>query len=81
MGSDRNGPMDPTDVLSEAEAAEYLRTSERKLRRLRARGEITFARVGKTPVYRVSWCNEYLDRNQVTAQRARALSRGRIPRP
>ena len=52
-------------VLSEPQAAEYLGTTVRKLRRLRAAGLIRFTRVGKTPVYRLHFLDEYLDRGEV----------------
>ena len=53
------------DLLTEAEAATFLRTSIRKLQRLRGRGEIRFTRVGKTPMYRLANLIEYLDRREV----------------
>jgi len=56
-------------VLSESEAAEYLGTSVRKLRRLRAAGRIRYTRVGRTPVYRLTFLDEYLDGGEVRPSR------------
>jgi len=68
--AERNTAVDRTRfaeriVLSEPQAAEYLGTTVRKLRRLRAAGLIRFTRVGKTPVYRLRFLDEYLDRGEV----------------
>ena len=56
---------DADPVLSEIEAAAYLKTTPRKLRRLRSERKIRFSRVGLTPTYRRSYLDEYLKRREV----------------
>ncbi len=52
-------------LLAEEEAAHKMRCTPRKLRRMRQRGEIRFTRVGKTPMYRPQYLDEYADHNEV----------------
>jgi excisionase family DNA binding protein len=65
MNSPLHAELGDQRVMTEAEAARFLRTSVRKMRRLRANNEIRFTRVGKTPMYRLSDLIEYLDRQEV----------------
>lgn len=62
-------PTPAAETFSEAEAAEYLRTTPRKLRRLRSEGRIRYSRVGKTPIFRREHLDEFLDRNEVRQPR------------
>lgn len=56
-------------VLTEVEAAAYLKTTARKLRRLRSQGKIRFSRVGLTPTYRRSYLDQYLKQQEVRPTR------------
>ena len=71
VANERNARLD-TDadpVLSDLEAAAYLKTTRRKLRRLRSEGKIRFSRVGFSPTYRRSYLDEYLKQQEVRPTR------------
>ena len=48
------------DLLTEAEAAEYLHVSPETLRRYRRQRRLRFTRSGNTVLYRRSWLDEFL---------------------
>lgn len=56
-------------LLTEEEAADYLRTTTRHMRTLRQRGQIAFVRITRTPMYETSDLDAFIESRKVPASR------------
>jgi excisionase family DNA binding protein len=57
----------PRNLLTIEEAAQYLRVSRRTIYTLMEKKQLTYARVRESLRFRLSWCNEYIDKRTVRA--------------
>lgn len=54
-------------ILTEREAAQYLRVTPAQIKRQRELGEITYKKIGRAVVYRIQWLNDFLDKEEICA--------------